>query len=502
MTGQKKLVILTIAVVLILLYMFSVNCSKKKNTENYNVVLIVADALRSDVLGCYGGDASTPNIDRLAKSGVLFENAYSTAPSTLPSAVAMFSGNYSGSYGRINKESRRNKKRNQIAFYVNDNETLLAEVLKDRSYDVLLELENQIAGLSNNLQGFSIFRKNLSRKNKAGINLVENTTGIRSYHPGRKGESGSNPFYNRMYTFLHYLLTVPREQNFFVMKWIMDPHGPYNPIEKFKKRITIDPTILPRDESFYTGGIKAIYSLFRKNMVSNTEIEYIKSLYIAEVESVDERIGYIIKALKHRGLLDNTIIVFTSDHGELFGEHGLLGHGQIHCEELLHVPLIFAGPGIPKSKREKNVISNLDLMPTLKDLLGIEYDNDMMGKSYSALFSGGKIPDRILFFNEAANIIEKKDKSTLLMDGYKLVVTKMKSSLSYELFNLTSDPSELKNVSMENQTVLKKMLKEFIEVKKEIDLRLKKNINQIDKKVNFDEKWLKAKKELETLGYL
>ena len=75
MIGQKKLVILTIAVVLVLLCMFSANCSKKKNTEKYNVVLIVSDALRSDVLGCYGGDASTPNIDRLAKRGVLFENA-------------------------------------------------------------------------------------------------------------------------------------------------------------------------------------------------------------------------------------------------------------------------------------------------------------------------------------------------------------------------------------------------------------------------------------------
>ena len=200
--------------------------------------------------------------------------------------------------------------------------------------------------------------------------------------------------------------------------------------------------------------------------------------------------------------MDNTIIVFTSDHGELFGEHGLLGHGQNHYEQLLHVPLIFAGPGIPKGKREKNIISNLDLMPTLKDLLGMEYDHNMKGKSYSALFSGEKFPDRIQFFDKATNKIEKTKKSALLMDGYKLVVTKMKSSLSYELFDLTNDPSELKNVSLENQTVVKKMLKKFIEFRKEIHIRLKKNINKIDKKINFDEKWLEAKKELKTLGYL
>ncbi|MEN8155268.1 MAG: sulfatase-like hydrolase/transferase [Acidobacteriota bacterium] len=501
MTGPKKLIILTITVSLVLLFIFSANCSKKKHTENYNVVLIVSDALRSDVLGCYGGDASTPNIDRLAKRGVLFENAYSTAPSTLPSSVAMFSGNYSGSYGMITRESQRNKKRNRIAFYVNDNETLLAEVFKDRSYDVLMELENQVAGLSNNLQGFNKFKK-ISRENRAGINLVENITGIRSHHPRRKGKSGSNPFYNRMYALLHYLLTVPEDQNFFVMKWIIDPHGPYNPIEKFKKKITFDPTTLPGDESLYTGGLKAIREHASKNKLSNTEIEYIKSLYKAEVESVDERIGYIMKALTHRGLLDNTIIVFTSDHGELFGEHGRLGHGQNHYEQLLRVPLIFAGPGIPKGKREKSIISNLDLMPTLKDLLGMEYDHNMQGQSYSALFSGEKVPDRTLFFDKATNIIEKAKKSALLMDDYKLIVTKMNSGLSYELFNLTNDPSELKNVSLENQTVLKKMLKKYMEFKKEINIRLKENIKKIDKRINFDEKWLKAKKELKTLGYL
>ncbi|MCK4890991.1 MAG: DUF4976 domain-containing protein, partial [Candidatus Aminicenantes bacterium] len=153
-------------------------------------------------------------------------------------------------------------------------------------------------------------------------------------------------------------------------------------------------------------------------------------------------------------------------------------------------------------KREKNIISNLDLMPTLKDLLGMEYDHNMKGKSYSALFSGEKFPDRIQFFDKATNKIEKTKKSALLMDGYKLVVTKMKSSLSYELFDLTNDPSELKNVSLENQTVVKKMLKKFIEFRKEIHIRLKKNINKIDKKINFDEKWLEAKKELKTLGYL
>lgn len=499
--GKKTFLIYKIAVILVLICMFSANCSKKKNTENYNVVLIVSDALRSDVLGCYGGDAATPNIDRLAENGVLFENAYSTAPSTLPSSISIFSGNYSGSYGMINKESRRDKKRDRMAFYVNDSETLLAEVLKDRSYDVLMELENQIAGLSNNLQGFSKFR-NIARGNKAGKRLVENITGIKSHLPRRKGDTGSNPFYNRMYPFLHYLLTVPREQNFFVMKWFMDPHAPYNPIEKFKKKITFDHTILPRDELFYKGAVKTFRSLLSKNMLSNKEIEYIKSLYKAEVESVDERIGYIIKALKHRGLLDNTIIIFTSDHGELFGEHGLLGHGQNYYKPLLHVPLIYAGPGIPKGKREKSIISNLDLMPTLKDLLGVEYEHNMKGKSYSTLFSGGKISDRIQFFGKANNLIEKTGKFACLMDGYKLIVTKIKSSLSYELFHVANDPHELKNVSLENQNVLKKMLKEFMEFRKEIDIRLEKNIKNIDKKINFNKKWLKAKQELKTLGYL
>jgi len=497
--SPKRPVLIAVFVVIILIFMGSTHCSKNKAPKNYNIVLIVSDALRSDVLGCYGGDVSTPNIDGLAEKGVLFEKAYSTAPSTLPSSVSIFTGNYSGSYGKISRKSRRKNKRDRITIYVNENETLFAEALKNRSYDVLMELENQIAGFANNLQGFDRFRM-IKKEEKRGNRLVENVTGIKPRMI--KGKSGFKPSYSRMYSLLHYLLTVPGDQNFFVMKWFLDPHGPYRPQEKFKKKIAIDPATLPRDESLYTGGLKAVFQLYKENKLSKRELEYFKSLYKAEVESVDERVGYILKALEYRGFLDNTIVVFTSDHGEFFGEHGLLGHGQNHYEQVIHVPLIIAGPGIPKGKREQTMISNLDLMPTLKDLLDIEYDHNMQGKSYSTLFSGGKVSHRIQFFDRTSNVSGNTKNSALLMNGYKLIVTRKGSGRSFTLFNLSNDPSELKDVSSKNRLIVKKMIKKYLDFLKEINIRLSENIKNIDKNINFNKKWLEARKVLETLGYL
>ena len=481
----KTSIILTAAAVLFL-FLLAANCGSDKSAGNYNVVLIVADALRSDVLGCYGGDAHTPNLDRLARKGVLFENAYSTAPCTIPSAVGIFTGSYPGSYGVVEKGIREKSTHN--VFYVNDNETLLGEALKEKGYDVLMDMENKLAWISNNVQGFSEFRR-IKEMNKAGIAFVKETTGVRFI----RWKNNLTPQYNRMFTFLHYLLTVPREQNFFVTKWFIDPHAPYSPIEAFKKKITFDISKLPREESFYSQQVGVFRQLARQKKLSDAEIVYLKALYKAEVESIDERVGYIIKALEHRGLLDKTIIVFTSDHGELFGEHGLMGHGYYYYEQLLQVPLIIAGPGIPAGKKEKTIISNLDLMPTLKDLLGIEYEHNMQGKSYSGLFSGKALPDRAQYFGRTTNLARETDISALLMEGHKLVVTKKKDNVILELFDCAGDPGELKNIAVENRPIVQKMLKKFMDLRKEIALRLKRNIAEIGDKVDFEKKWLITK---------
>ena len=132
--------------------------------------------------------------------------------------------------------------------------------------------------------------------------------------------------------------------------------------------------------------------------MSEYEIEYVKNLYLAEVESIDERVGYILKALKHTNLMDNTYIIFTSDHGEFLGEEGYIGHGGSFYEETVHIPLIFFGPGIKPGIKLNAYVSHIDLIPTIKDLLGLKYRAKTEGKSYSEIanyLNENRIPTRL-----------------------------------------------------------------------------------------------------------
>ncbi|MCK5618807.1 MAG: sulfatase-like hydrolase/transferase, partial [Candidatus Krumholzibacteria bacterium] len=111
--------------------------------------MIVSDALRQDVLGCYGGDARTPNLDWLAKNGVLFENAYSTSPWTAPSAVSMFTGNYATTYGC--SPHAKTRRPGPIRIYVPRSEHLFVEALNQDGYVTAMKIENVNASMHNNL---------------------------------------------------------------------------------------------------------------------------------------------------------------------------------------------------------------------------------------------------------------------------------------------------------------------------------------------------------------
>jgi arylsulfatase A-like enzyme len=495
------LIFIILLAVIALFSIFHFFNKDKPGHRNANIILIVSDALRYDVLGCYGGDADTPNIDWIAKNGLLFENAYSTAPCTMPSAVSIATGNYSRTYSLVINEKTGNPNRKYIC-YVHKKEKLLSKELKLKGYDVKMNIENSLAASANNFQGFEEFRQ-IKELSEAEIRFVENRIRIRK--TGRPKKNIPSFSYYHMYDLLHYLLTVPQSRHFFVVKWFFDPHAPYDPPRKFKKRIPIAPDTLPQEEGFYSKSfIKDFNRLVRVDKFSKKECAYIKALYKAEVESLDERVGYILEAMKQRNLLKKTIIVFTSDHGEAFLEHSHLGHGQRCYETLVHIPLIFMGPGIQAGKREKTVVSHLDLMPTLKELVGVKYADQTQGESYSALFYGRPISRRAPFFDRVSNSIKSKytERDALLMDGYKLIVYKKGGKYVFKLFNLTDDSGEMKDISEENREIVRKMFKRITDLRKENKKRLEKNIAKIDKSVELDNEWEKTMEELKALGYI
>lgn len=351
-----------------------------KRNSTPNLLIIVSDSLRADALNCYGGEANTPHICSLAENGVLFENAYANGPWTLPSSVALFSGNNPGSYIKLRGDFGNGQK-DKLFYYINKKEKLLAEALVEKGYEAVYDMETPIPERSNNLQGFKKLRtfKELKTTERAE---VENITGIKT-----KGYTYRT--YQRMSGFLHYLINVG-EKRFFAVKWMADPHLPYSPPLELIEKIDVDPTQLPRKTEIYPKiSYKKIEDLPPLKELTPTmteyEIYYLKQLYLKEIESVDQRIGYIITVLKRCGLYNNTIIVFTSDHGEGFGEHDFFYHGNSCYNEEIQIPLIFSGPGITRGKRIKEPVSHIDLMPTLKELLEAKCLTNAQGKSYKSL---------------------------------------------------------------------------------------------------------------------
>jgi choline-sulfatase len=488
---------LGIVIAAAVLYLLQRPSLKQDRSKKYNVILIVADALRFDTLGCYGGGAKTPNIDRLSKNGVTFTRAYSTAPCTMPSSVGMLTGNHSMTYGAIPAKDLGGRTVWSYFFYVPNQEQLLGESLRELGYQLKMSVENPNASGSNNLQGFDILPRKQSLSEEQ-TSLVERITGIQNLNWDRNGQISSR--YSDCYTMLHTLLQLNPEDSFFMVKWFQDPHPPLNPPEKFKTGFSVNSADLPRDETYYT--TKAPFNL---RELSPLELSYIKELYRAEVESIDERVGFILKALEYRGLLEETYIIFTSDHGEMYGEHNRMSHGGGFWEELMHIPLIISGPNLKAGTQVDSYLSLLDLMPTLKDLLGIKYSDNMQGQSFLPALLGRPVQDRILYFDQMDMQLEpgkvRPDKA-IIMHGHKFMMNFRNNRSVFSLFDLENDPQENENLLKQKKEMADTMYQEILERKAVNTRRRERAMRLTVQEIDFKELSEETIEKLKTLGYI
>ncbi|MAF13767.1 MAG: hypothetical protein CMI53_02645 [Parcubacteria group bacterium] len=447
--------------------------NKPVSTDGYNLVMIVADTLRADVLECYGGEAKTPNICGLAKQGTLFVNNYSTAPVTWMSSLSIFTGNYSNLYydtkiGRPASgpfEGLMDKRVDSLPgiydillrshYKVQSSEKLLAESLTEKGYKVMHDNENLLAEKLNQLQGFEKL-KSYDNLKKSKIAEIEALTGIKNISSG----------YENFYSFLDNLLSNEKV-NFFTLKWMLDPHTEYSPPQKFLTDFDVDFNQLTREPNFYSEDFGMILKHYIEDInLNNYEQNYVKWLYLKEVESVDERVGYAIKALEENNLLDKTFIVFTSDHGEAFGEHqNIYFHGRTLYNEQVQVPLIISGPGILKDNIITSRVSLVDLMPTLAELLGVDSFKDVDGKSYLPLLYGEEDDEERVQYLE---LWLTQTVSGIIENNFKLIKFANKDS---ELYDLERDSQELSNIASSNPELVEQLEKKLLEHDREIEIR-------------------------------
>jgi arylsulfatase A-like enzyme len=388
------------------------------------VILISIDTLRPDHLGCYGyGRPTSPSIDAFRRDSVLFRQAVAQAPSTLPSHASILTSLIPPHHGASIA--------NNLALPL---EALtLAEVLRDRGYATGsfnggIQLDRSW-GLD---QGFGTYVSVKPRGAPAEALVdVFDRFGHEVDLAERWVESrGLRPFFLFLHTYEVHHPYTPDEAEMDLFR-----NGYTGPLPD---RITVD--LLLR----INGG---------KLEVDARDRQHVVDAYDAEIHSMDEAFGRFVRFLKARGLYDPALIVFTSDHGEEFGEHGRLGwHSHSLFDELLRVPLLVK---LPFSRRAGTAVDDqvrgIDVAPTVLAAVGVEAPAEFEGRD--VLAAGFPSPKGGTGSYSSRDVVEPNASVALRTPVWKLY--------DGRLFDLVADPGETRDVARDHGDVVRQLGEEL-----------------------------------------
>jgi arylsulfatase A-like enzyme/Tfp pilus assembly protein PilF len=448
-----------------------------------NVLLVVIDTLRADHVGTYGyGHATTPNIDHLADSAVVFETVVSQAPWTAPAMASLFTGLYPsvhGLDGGIVWGEGAIPSAGSLPFAVQKalppGHQTLAEVFRQAGYST--------AGFVSNLYVNSIFGF------AQGFDHFDDEYADYNFEQGEV-KRRADVTNERVFEWLRAGLEEP----FFLLVHYNDPHWPYDPPAPF-------------GHSFIAGYNGSLTPTKTREVVvthhemppplSEEDLAYIVGLYDGEIQYVDAHLGKLLEAVRELPTVRDLVTVLTADHGEEFLDHGAFNHGYTLYEEQTSVPLIVSAPSRFDPRRVSQQVRLIDAAPTLLEMAGVNSQNTrFQGRSLVPLLEGLSL-EPIDAFSEATNV---GDQSALRStDSHKLIHSLIDPQ--WLLFDLASDPGELHDLASQRAERLRELATR-LEAWREENRALRSQINiagtGIDRVVLDEE----MKKGLEALGYI
>jgi arylsulfatase A-like enzyme/Tfp pilus assembly protein PilF len=301
--------------------------------ERWNVVLVTFDTTRADHIGCYGNDkVATPNVDALARHGVMFRQAVTPVPITAPSHSSILTGKFPLAHGV----------RDNGLFVLGERQTTLAEVLRENGYATAAAVGSFPLSARFGLdQGFDLYddRFTAPYEDFRGRRVVPHS-GL--YFDERKASLVNEAVFGWL---------AEQRGPFFLWVHYFDPHLPADPPPPYDQLYVNDP-------------------------------------YLGEIAYADESLGRLLAHLEELGRRDRTLVVFTADHGEGRGDHDELTHSTLAYEATLHVPLIFDLPGAARGRVVEPRVGTVDVLPTVLDVLGLAPPPGVQGRSLRPLLDG------------------------------------------------------------------------------------------------------------------
>ncbi len=456
---------------------FYAGCKIQDRPTHPNVLLITIDTLRADHLGCYGYRlATSPNIDRLAKYGVIFSDCTVQWPLTWPSMASMNTGAYPKTTGIEHKIS-----------ILPDSFYMMSEIFGEAGYATGAVVANFTVGKKYGFhQGFDHFVESwqeMWEQEQGDVPISDDSRILKRYTNATIVTDQA----------LKWLEEIKGERPFYLWLHYMDPHGPYMPPREYRAYFR---------EAHETEHV-ALNDIPKYQRRGNkdgpiTDIGFYKTEYDREIKYLDDEIGRLLSELSWQGLDTNTLIVFSADHGESLDEHDYyLEHGKLPYQPSAHIPLIMVHKGVlPSGKTISHPVGLIDLSTTILDHSGINIPASFEGQSLRELIIDEQTASQPEYVFMQSG---KGAELTVRSDRWKLIhfQDRKQAENQFELYDIHKDPTEVNNIASEHPEVarnLSKVLHEwytsgprFTEKGKEIDLD------------SLDEK---SREMLKSLGYI
>jgi len=414
-----------------------------------NILFIMTDQHNAHALGCYGSRVvQTPNMDRLAKEGALFESAFCQTGQCCPARYSIWTGRYARTHGLYYNGQLENPK-----------EDTIGDILQRRGYKTAtIGKHHMNMNATPDRHGFDVvvdmpeYRAFLESEGKAGQDrkgdfLPENV------HPGRSrvGPCRVDNDHHKAGYWATRAIDFMRENNerpFCLWLSFYGPHTPIMPSEPWASMYDPASVTLPPnhkyDYDYKTPGLKSSQEksgTFGEDLHRKT-----LAYYYGLVSQIDHNIGRVLDELDRLGLAHNTAVVYTADHGEMMSEHGAWTKGRQGYDATVRVPLMLRCPGvIPQGVRRKAPACSIDLLPTLLELTHQPIPQNVQGKSLVAPAKGESGAWRDTIFSEIGASLENQTVTTRTANA-KYIVYRKNGKVAYEqLFDLDKDPWEMKN---------------------------------------------------------
>ncbi len=440
------------------------------------ILFVDIDTLRPDHLGCYGYARNTsPCMDSIAKEGTIFENYYTPTAPCLPSRASLVTGLHGIHNGIVGHGGTAADVRLQ-----GESRHFRDTVSENNLFKVFRKAGYHTASISTFAERHSAWWFN------AGFNECYNM-----------GKGGMESAEEVTPIALKWLDDNADKDNWFLHYHIWDPHTPYRAPAEFGNPFENEP--LPhnwideatfaehyndktgphgaREINMWNDNTSPLYPRHPGSLENLDDVKDFMDGYDCGVRYADDNLAQLIKVLKDKGIYDDTAIIITSDHGENLGELGIYGEHATADHPCCHIPMIIKWPGMAENHRDSGLHVNVDLVPTMADILKVEPHKDWDGKSYAKVLTDKQDASyESVVLNQCAHVVQRSAR----FDDYLYIRTVHGGGHVFDdemLFNLKDDPYQTKNLAKELPGIVAEGAKHILDW--EYDM-MKKNKTDVD----------------------